>query len=169
MQNFGFGRMLSMFGMNAEIRSVTTSCRNRHCFQNAKDKNWEDWITNRETELLPYLIFTWFLRFLKYWTNSIASANHVVERDILFESVWETLLQTFKSTKSPNGNDCCFVNLGTEFESSSCICTALFRKWRGWKRRLENIKNGNFVSPQSWVQKFCELNFVRNWKSYFKG
>ena len=51
--------------------------------------------------------------------------------DILFESAWETL-QTFgKKQKSPNGNDCCFAHLGTEFESSSAFALHCSRWWRG--------------------------------------
>ena len=51
--------------------------------------------------------------------------------DILFESAWETFSNVWQKQKSPNGNDCCFAHLGTEFESSSAFALHCSGWWRG--------------------------------------
>lgn len=68
------------------------SCRNRHC-PKCQSKNREQWIENRETELLPvpyfHVVFT-----LPEVLNKTALHEPKMLYDILFESAWETL-QTF--------------------------------------------------------------------------
>ncbi|REC69948.1 IS91 family transposase [Epilithonimonas hispanica] len=68
------------------------SCRNRHC-PKCQGKNREQWIENRETELLPvpyfHVVFT-----LPDVLNKTALHEPKMLYDFLFESAWETL-QTF--------------------------------------------------------------------------
>ncbi|WP_185259963.1 IS91 family transposase [Elizabethkingia anophelis] len=68
------------------------SCRNRHC-PKCQSKNREQWIENRETELLPvpyfHVVFT-----LPDVLNKTALHEPKMLYDFLFESAWETL-QTF--------------------------------------------------------------------------
>ena len=65
------------------------SCRNRHC-PKCQSKNREQWIENRETELLPvpyfHVVFT-----LPDVLNKTALHEPKMLYDILFESAWETL------------------------------------------------------------------------------
>jgi len=73
------------------------SCRNRHC-PKCQGRNREQWIENRETELLPvpyfHVVFT-----LPEVLNKTALHEPKMLYDILFESVWETL-QTFGKNKN---------------------------------------------------------------------
>ena len=73
------------------------SCRNRHC-PKCQGKNREQWIENRETELLPvpyfHVVFT-----LPDVLNKTALHEPKMLYDILFESAWETL-QTFGKNKN---------------------------------------------------------------------
>lgn len=73
------------------------SCRNRHC-PKCQSKNREQWIENRETELLPvpyfHVVFT-----LPEVLNKTALHEPKMLYDILFESAWETL-QTFGKNKN---------------------------------------------------------------------
>ena len=73
------------------------SCRNRHC-PKCQGKNREQWIENRETELLPvpyfHVVFT-----LPEVLNKTALHEPKMLYDILFESAWETL-QTFGKNKN---------------------------------------------------------------------
>lgn len=68
------------------------SCRNRHC-PKCQGKKREQWIENRETELLPvpyfHVVFT-----LPDVLNKTALHEPKMLYDFLFESAWETL-QTF--------------------------------------------------------------------------
>jgi hypothetical protein len=72
------------------------SCRNRHC-PKCQGKNREDWIANRETELLPvayfHVVFT-----LPEVINSLAMYQPKMVYDTLFEATWETL-NTFGKAK----------------------------------------------------------------------
>ena len=73
------------------------SCRNRHC-PKCQGKKREQWIENRETELLPvpyfHVVFT-----LPDVLNKTALHEPKMLYDILFESAWETL-QTFGKNKN---------------------------------------------------------------------
>ncbi len=73
------------------------SCRNRHC-PKCQSKNREQWIENRETELLPvpyfHVVFT-----LPDVLNKAVLHEPKMLYDILFESAWETL-QTFGKNKN---------------------------------------------------------------------
>ena len=73
------------------------SCRNRHC-PKCQGRNREQWIENRETELLPvpyfHVVFT-----LPDVLNKTALHEPKMLYDILFESAWETL-QTFGKNKN---------------------------------------------------------------------
>ena len=73
------------------------SCRNRHC-PKCQGRNREQWIENRETELLPvpyfHVVFT-----LPEVLNKTALHEPKMLYDILFESAWETL-QTFGKNKN---------------------------------------------------------------------
>ncbi|MBA0885071.1 IS91 family transposase [Flavobacterium undicola] len=72
------------------------SCRNRHC-PKCQGENREDWISKRETELLPvpyfHAVFT-----LPDSINSLAMHQPKMVYDTLFEATWETL-QTFGKKK----------------------------------------------------------------------
>ena len=73
------------------------SCRNRHC-PKCQSKNREQWIENRETELLPvpyfHVVFT-----LPDVLNKTALHEPKMLYDTLFETAWETL-QTFGKNKN---------------------------------------------------------------------
>jgi hypothetical protein len=73
------------------------SCRNRHC-PKCQGRNREQWIENRETELLPvpyfHVVFT-----LPEVLNKTALHEPKMLYDTLFESAWETL-QTFGKNKN---------------------------------------------------------------------
>ena len=73
------------------------SCRNRHC-PKCQGKNREQWIENREVELLPvpyfHVVFT-----IPDTLNSLALHQPKMLYNILFESAWETL-QTFGKNKN---------------------------------------------------------------------
>ncbi|MCX6004553.1 MAG: IS91 family transposase [Chloroflexi bacterium] len=71
------------------IRISYNSCRNRHC-PKCQGKNREEWIQNRESELLPvpyfHVVFT-----LPDLLNPLAM-NHPKEvYDALFETAWQTI------------------------------------------------------------------------------
>ena len=72
------------------------SCRNRHC-PKCQGRNREQWIENRETELLPvpyfHVVFT-----LPEVLNKTALHEPKMLYDTLFETAWETL-QTFGKNK----------------------------------------------------------------------
>lgn len=72
------------------------SCRNRHC-PKCQGRNREQWIENRETELLPvpyfHVVFT-----LPEVLNNTALHEPKMLYDTLFETAWETL-QTFGKNK----------------------------------------------------------------------
>jgi hypothetical protein len=67
------------------------SCRNRHC-PKCQGKNREEWISKRETELLPvpyfHVVFT-----LPEAINSLAIHMPKCVYETLFEAAWETLQQ----------------------------------------------------------------------------
>jgi hypothetical protein len=73
------------------------SCRNRHC-PKCQGRNREQWIENRETELLPvpyfHVVFT-----LPEVLNKTALHEPKMLYDTLFETAWETL-QTFGKNKN---------------------------------------------------------------------
>ena len=73
------------------------SCRNRHC-PKCQGRNREQWIENRETELLPvpyfHVVFT-----LPEVLNNTALHEPKMLYDTLFETAWETL-QTFGKNKN---------------------------------------------------------------------
>ena len=73
------------------------SCRNRHC-PKCQGRNREQWIENRENELLPvpyfHVVFT-----IPDTLNSLVLQQPKMLYDILFESAWETL-QTFGKNKN---------------------------------------------------------------------
>lgn len=77
------------------LRISYNSCRNRHC-PKCQGKNREEWILNREAELLPvpyfHVVFT-----LPDALNSLAIHDPRLVYDTLFETSWKTLEQFGKN------------------------------------------------------------------------
>lgn len=71
------------------VRISYNSCRNRHC-PRCQGKNREEWISNREKELLPvpyfHVVFT-----LPDLLNPIALHKPKEVYDALFETAWDTI------------------------------------------------------------------------------
>ncbi len=86
------GGHIDACGECGSISISYNSCRNRHC-PKCQGKNREDWISKRESELLPvpyfHMVFT-----LPEAINALAMHKPKKVYDILFEATWATL-QTF--------------------------------------------------------------------------
>ena len=135
MQNIGFGRTYRCLRWMRKYHQLQLPAETVIAQMSGKNRTM-DW--NRETELFPVPYFHVVFTLTRSIEQNTALHEPKMLYDILFESAWETL-QTFGKTKIPNGNDCCFVHLGTEFEFIR-ICTALFWVVAWMKTELENIK-----------------------------
>ena len=143
------------------------SCRNRHC-PKCQSKNREQWIENRETELLPvpylHVVFT-----LPEVLNKTALHAPKILYNILFESVWETL-QTFGENRGLKMGMIAVLhtwgqNLSLHPHLHCIVPGGGVDENGAWK----NIKNdGKFLFPVKALSKVFRAKFCEKLKANLK-
>ena len=143
------------------------SCRNRHC-PKCQGRNREQWIENRETELLPvpyfHVVFT-----LPEVLNKTALHEPKMLYDTLFETAWETL-QTFGKNKNLQMGMIAVLhtwgqNLSLHPHLHCIVPGGGVDENGAWK----NIKNdGKFLFPVKALSKVFRAKFCEKLKANLK-
>lgn len=153
------------------IRISYNSCRNRHC-PKCQGKNREDWIHNREKELLPvpyfHVVFT-----LPDLLNPLAMQKPKEVYDTLFEAGWATINTFAKDEKHLGANTGMISILHTWGQTMSlhphlhCIIPGGgLNKYDRWKTARSN---GKFLFPVKAMSKVFRAKFVQNIKLKING